>query len=122
MVVQRMGFSSTPGDSLRTYFSSQAAKTNGTENLAGIADPAIDALIDKIIEAKSRPELMIACRVLDRILRANFYWISHWYNPNHRIAYWDVFGQPKTHPRYSRGIPETWWYDRDKAAKLERAG
>jgi microcin C transport system substrate-binding protein len=122
MIVQRMGFSSTPGDSLRTYFSSQAAKTNGTENLAGVADPAIDAMIDKIIEAKSREDLNIACRVLDRILRANFYWISHWYNPNHRIAYWDVFGHPKTHPRYARGIPETWWYDRDKAAKLERAG
>ena len=82
----------------------------------------LDAMIEKIIAAKSRDELNIACRVLDRILRANFYWISHWYNPNHRIAYWDVFGQPKTHPRYARGIPETWWYDRDKAAKLERAG
>jgi microcin C transport system substrate-binding protein len=122
MMVLRMGFSTTPGDSLRTYFSSQAATTPGTENLAGIADPAIDAMIEKIIEAKSRPELNIACRVLDRILRANFYWIPHWYNPSHRVAYWDVFGQPKTHPRYARGIPETWWYDRDKAAKLERAG
>jgi microcin C transport system substrate-binding protein len=122
MIVQRMGFSTTPGDSLRTYFSSQAAKTNGTENLAGIADPAIDAMIERIIEAKSRAELNIACRVLDRLLRANFYWIPHWYKPSHWIAYWDVFGRPKNHPRYARGIPETWWYDRDKAAKLERAG
>jgi microcin C transport system substrate-binding protein len=122
VIVQRMGFSTTPGDSLRTYFSSQAAATSGTENVAGVADPAVDAMIEKIIEAKSRPELVIACRVLDRILRAGFYWIPHWYNRNHRVAYWDVFGQPKTHPRYARGIPETWWYDRDKAAKIERSG
>ena len=45
-----------------------------------------------------------------------------WYNPSHRIAYWDVFGHPAAKPRYARGIPETWWYDRDKAAKLERPG
>jgi microcin C transport system substrate-binding protein len=122
VTIQRMSFSTTPGESLRTYFSSQAAKTNGSQNLAGIADPAVDALVDKIIEAKSRPELVIACRGLDRILRAGFYWIPHWYKPSHWIAYWDVFGHPKTHPPYARGIPETWWYDKEKAAKLEKAG
>jgi microcin C transport system substrate-binding protein len=122
VTIERMSFSTTPGESLRTYFSSQAAKTNGSQNLAGIADPAVDALVDKIIEAKSRPELVIACRCLDRILRAGFYWIPHWYKPSHWIAYWDVFGHPKTHPPYARGIPETWWYDKDKAAKIEKAG
>jgi microcin C transport system substrate-binding protein len=65
---------------------------------------------------------VIACRGLDRILRAGFYWIPHWYKPSHWIAYWDVFGHPKTHPPYARGIPETWWYDKEKAAKLEKAG
>jgi microcin C transport system substrate-binding protein len=118
----RMNFSATPGDSLRTYFSSKAATTKGSQNLAGIADPAVDALIEKIIDANSRHELVIACRALDRVLRAGNYWIPHWYKASHRIAYWDVFGHPESKPRYARGIPETWWYDRDKAAKLEKSG
>jgi len=107
---------------LRTYFSSAAATTKGSQNLAGIADPAVDALIEEIIDAKSRPELVIAARALDRVLRSRFYWIPHWYKASHRIAYWDVFGHPPTKARYTRGIPETWWYDRDKAAKLEKSG
>ncbi len=122
ITVDRIGFSTTPGDSLRPYFSSRAAATKGSQNLAGIANPAIDALIDKIIDAKTRPELLTAARALDRIIRAGYYWIPHWYKASHWIAYWDVFGHPADKPRYGRGIPETWWYDRDKAAKLEKAG
>src|SRR5262249_53974480 len=78
VTVTRMSFSTTPGDSLRTYFSSKAAQAKGSQNLAGIADPAVDALIEKIIDANSRPELVIACRALDRVLRASHYWIPHW--------------------------------------------
>jgi microcin C transport system substrate-binding protein len=122
VTVLRMNFSTTPGDALRTYFSSKAAATKGSQNLAGIADPAVDALIDKIIDAKTRAELVIAVRVLDRILRSGQYWIPQWHRSSHPIAYWDVFGYPNTRPRYARGIPETWWYDRDKAAKLEKSG
>ena len=122
VIMQRMNFSTVPGDSLRPYFSSRAAATPGSYNHAGIANPAIDDLIEKIIAANSRPELVIACRALDRILRAGLYWVPQWTMGVHWIAYWDVFAFPKTHPRYARGIPETWWYDRDKAAKLERAG
>jgi microcin C transport system substrate-binding protein len=122
ITVDRLGFSDTPGDSLRSFFSSQAAALQGSNNLAGMADPAIDALIDNIIAAPSRPELITACRALDRVIRAGRYWIPHWYKPSHWIAYWDVFGRPPAQPRYFRGIPETWWYDRDKAAKSQRAG
>ena len=122
VTVQRMNFSTTPGDALRTYFSSVAAATKGSQNLAGITDPAVDALIDKIIDAKTRAELVIAARVLDRILRSGQYWIPQWHRASHPIAYWDVFGHPNTTPRYARGIPETWWYDRDKAAKIEKSG
>jgi microcin C transport system substrate-binding protein len=118
VVVQRFSFSSTPGDSLRNYFSSQAAATKGAQNLAGIADPAIDALIDIIIAAKTREELTTACHALDRVIRAGRYWVPHWYLNAHRIAYWDVFGRPQRQPKYFRGIPLTWWYDKDKAAKL----
>ena len=118
VAVQRFSFSSTPGDSLRSYFSSQAAATKGAQNLAGIADPAIDALIDIIIAAKTREELTTACHALDRVIRAGRYWVPHWYLNAHRIAYWDVFGRPSRQPKYFRGIPLTWWYDKDKAAKL----
>ena len=122
ITVQRMSFSATPGDSLRSYFSSQAAAIKGSQNVAGIADPAIDALIERIIAAKTRDELTVACRALDRVIRAGRYWIPHWYKASHWLAYWDVFGRPADKPRYSRGVLETWWYDRDKAAKLDRPG
>jgi microcin C transport system substrate-binding protein len=120
LTVQRFGFSNTPGDSLRTFFSSQAAAMRGSQNLAGISDPVIDALIDKIIAADSRESLTTSCRVLDRVIRSGRYWVPHWYKPSHWLAYWDVFSRPATKPRYARGAPDTWWYDRDKAAKLER--
>jgi microcin C transport system substrate-binding protein len=122
LCVQRFSFSTTPGDSLRSFFSSQAAATRGSQNLAGIADPAIDSLIETIIAAQTRPELVTACRALDRVIRAGRYWVPHWYKASHWIAYWDTFGRPKEKPRYARGIPETWWYDAEKAAKLERRG
>ena len=97
--MQRFGFSTTPGDSLRSYFSSQAAAIKGSQNLGGIADPAIDALIEKIIAAETRAELTTACRALDRVIRAGRYWIPHWYLAAHRMAYWDVFGFPAKKPR-----------------------
>jgi len=122
LTVDRLSFSSTPGDSLRSYFSSQAAAIKGSYNHAGIANPAIDALIEIVIAAETRPALVTACRALDRVIRAGRYWIPQWYKPSHWIAYWDVFGRPPAQPRYFRGIPETWWSDRDRAAKIQKAG
>jgi microcin C transport system substrate-binding protein len=122
ITVQRFSFSTLPGDSLRTYFTSQAAAIKGTQNLAGIADPVVDALVDKIIAADSRPALVTACKALDRVIRAGRYWVPHWYKASHWVAYWDIFGRPPDKPRYARGIPETWWYDRERAAKTQRAG
>jgi len=122
IVIQRFGFSTIPGDSLRSYFSSKTANVQGSLNFAAIAEPAIDAMIDHIIAAETRPELVTACHALDRLIRAGRYWIPHWYKPTHWIAYWDVFARPPKGPRYGLGVMETWWYDRDKAAKLERAG
>jgi microcin C transport system substrate-binding protein len=122
LVVQRFSFSSTPGDSLRSYFSTQAAQLKGSQNLAGISDPVIDALIERIIAADSRASLVTACKALDRVIRAGRYWVPHWYKPTHWLAYWDLFGRPATKPRYARGIPETWWYDRAKAANIEQRG
>jgi microcin C transport system substrate-binding protein len=120
LTIQRFAFSSTPGDSLRSYFSSQAAAMKGSQNVAGISDPVIDALIDKIIAADSRRSLTTACRVLDRVIRSGRYWVPHWYKASHWLAYWDLFGRPAIKPRYARGVPETWWYDQEKAAKIDQ--
>ncbi len=122
ITVQRFSFSLTPGDSLRSFFSSRAAGLKGSYNLAGIADPVVDALIEKIIAAETRGALTTACRALDRVIRAGRYWVPHWNKASHWIAYWDVFGRPAVKPRYARGVIETWWHDREKAAKLERRG
>jgi microcin C transport system substrate-binding protein len=122
LTVDRFSFSATPGDSLRSFFSAQAAKLKGSNNLAGITDPVVDSLIETVIAADTRPALIAACRALDRVVRAGRYWIPQWYKPSHWIAYWDVFGRPPAQPRYFRGIPDTWWYDSAKAAKIKRTG
>ncbi|MBR1222118.1 ABC transporter substrate-binding protein [Bradyrhizobium sp. U87765 SZCCT0131] len=128
ITMQRFSLSATPGDSLRPFFSSQAARTKGSYNLAGVANPAIDALIERIIGAESRPELITACHALDRVFRAGRYWVPQWYRNNHPVAYWDVFEHPVTPPRYnpdgySSGLGERtlWWSNAAKAAKLDQA-
>jgi microcin C transport system substrate-binding protein len=123
VTVQRMNFSPTPGDSLRPYFSSQAAATKGSYNLSGVASPAVDALIEKAIGANTRKELTLACRALDRVFRAGRYWVPQWYRSTHPIAYWDQFSHPPKPPKYAQGVgaPENWWFDAAKAAKLDQA-
>lgn len=121
IVIQRFSFSATPGESLRTFFSAQSAAIKGSQNLAGIADPVIDALIEQVIAAKDRASLTFACRALDRVIRSGRYWIPHWYKGNHWLAYWDMYDRPPQKPRYARGVLETWWVDQAKAAKLERS-
>jgi microcin C transport system substrate-binding protein len=118
ITTQRYVMRNTPGVELRSYFGSAAAKMDGSLNLAGIADPAVDALIERIIAAKSREELETAARALDRVLRAGQYWVPHWYKASNNVAYWDKFSRPETKPRFDRGILDTWWYDEAKAAKL----
>ena len=121
ITMNRMVFSLTPSDALRNYFSSKTADIKGSPNFAGIKDPVVDALIDKASAANDRASLNTACRALDRVLRGEHYWVAAWYKPAHWIAYWDIFGRPETKPRYARGVPETWWYDTEKAAKVERS-
>src|SRR6516164_2116701 len=109
IVVQRFGFSNTPGDSLRTFFTSHAASMRGSQNIGGIADPVIDALVDRVISADSRAALVSAGKALDRVIRSGRYWVPHWYKASHWLAYWDVFGRPQAQPRYALAIPGTWW-------------
>ncbi len=123
MTIERFSMSATPGDGMRPFFSSQAAATKGSYNLAGIASPVIDALIERILGANTRADLTIACRAFDRVFRAGRYWVPQWYRTSHPIAYWDVFDHPAKPPRYAQGVgaPENWWFDANKAAKLEQA-
>jgi microcin C transport system substrate-binding protein len=121
ITTERYSMRNTPGVELANYFGSKAASIDGSLNLAGISDPAVDALIDKVIAAKSRDELETAARALDRVLRAGHYWVPHWYKASNNIAYWDKFSRPETKPRFDRGVLDTWWYDTEKAAKLASA-
>ena len=118
-MIERFGFSTIPGDSLRPFFSSRAAETKGSNNLAGIANPAIDAMVEQLIAADTRPKLVFAARALDRIIRAGRYWVPQWYSASHRLAYWDVFAHPPALPKYiGTGVPDLWW----SAAKSSAAG
>ncbi|MDB5651796.1 MAG: hypothetical protein JWL62_3316 [Hyphomicrobiales bacterium] len=122
IVTMALGGSTTPGDGLRIVFGSDAAKTPGSRNVAGIADPAVDFLIEKISLADSREDLNVACRTLDRVLRAGRYWIPMWYKDKSLVAYWDVFSRPGTTPKYSTGAPGTWWWDAEKAKRINYQG
>jgi microcin C transport system substrate-binding protein len=120
MTTERYVMRNTPGVELRSYFGSDAAAIDGSLNLAGISDPAVDALIERILAAKSRDELETAARTLDRVLRNGHYWVPHWYKASHHVAHWDKYARPETKPRFDRGILDTWWYDEAKAATLAR--
>ena len=105
--------SETPGTELLERFGSKAAMTEGSGNFVGVHDPAVDALLDEVISAKSRPQLITATRALDRVLRHGHYAVPHWYGDVHRVAWRNGrFEQPHVMPRYYQ--PEgwalsTWW-------------
>lgn len=122
ITIQRYALRLSPGVELRSYWGSDAAKTNGSFNLAGIVDPVVDALIDKVVAAKSRAELVTAARAIDRVLRASHYWVPHWYKASHNIAFWNKFSRPAVQAKYDPGILDTWWYDPAKAAALAQQG
>ena len=118
VVSSRFASGLTPGDELRIFFGSDSAAKPGTYNLSGVASPAIDVLLDKVVEAKSREELNLAGRALDRVLRAETFWVPNWYKGSYWLAFWDRFGRPETKPKYDRGIVDTWWYDEAKAKRI----
>ncbi len=119
VITTRFVMSLTPGPELKSIFASETADMSGSRNLAGVKNPVVDAMIDKVITSKSRAELNFAARALDRVLRANHYWVSHYYKAAHHVAYWDKFDRPAVKPRFARGIEDTWWIDAAKAAKLK---
>jgi microcin C transport system substrate-binding protein len=112
------GQSLSPGNEQRGFWGSQAADQPGSRNLVGIKNPAVDALIDKVIFAKNREELVAATKALDRVLLWNHYVVPQWTYGKQRTARWDRFGHPKDMPRYgAAAFPMVWWWDAEKAAK-----
>lgn len=111
MAVNVFSQSQNPGNEQRNYWGSEAADRQGSRNLAGIKNPVVDKLIDRVIYADSQKELRAACRALDRVLWYNYYVVPNWYMGEHRITYWNKFGQPDTLPVYYRPIQllMTWW-------------
>jgi microcin C transport system substrate-binding protein len=118
VITLRWGSSLTPGVGLRNLYQSKSADMVGSNNFAGIKNPVVDALIEKVIAARSRTELQTAARALDRVLMWEQYVIPQWYSGHHHFAYWDKFGRPAKKPNYARGVWDLWWVDDKKAAAL----
>jgi microcin C transport system substrate-binding protein len=97
-------------------------KDNSTRNRMGLADPAVDALLDAVEAAKTRADLDIATRALDRVLRSIQFWVPQWYKNVHTVAYYDQYQHPETLPPYALGNLDFWWFDQAGADKLKSAG
>ena len=118
MTVANFGESLSPGNEQRDFWSSAKADVKGSRNLIGIKNPVVDQLIDMVINAPDREELIVRTHALDRVLLWNYYVIPQWYFDAFRVAYWDKFGQPAISPKYGLGVVNTWWQDPAKTAKV----
>ena len=121
IITDNFAQSESPGNEQRDFWGSAAADRNGSRNTAGIKNPAVDKLIDKVVFAKDREELLAATHALDRVLLWNFYVVPQWHYPYERVAYWDVFGRPATLPSQTSALSQVWWFDADKQKALAGA-
>jgi microcin C transport system substrate-binding protein len=112
----------SPGNEQRDFWGSEAADMEGSRNVIGIKNPAVDKLIDRIVLAKDRPDLVAATRALDRVLLWNHYVVPQFHAPFDRIAVWNVFGRPGTLPARGANFLQIWWLDQAKAKKLPHTG
>ncbi len=112
-----------PGTELRGFYGSKAADEEGSNNLTGLADPVVDALIGRVANASTREDLVVAAQALDRVLRSKIIWVGGWHSGNHRVALWDMFGMPDQPAPYDlhRGV-DFWWFDEAKYDALVDAG
>jgi microcin C transport system substrate-binding protein len=119
IIIDQWGQSLSPGNEQREFWGSQAADQPGSRNTIGVKNPAVDALIDKIIFAKDRAGLVAATKALDRVLLWNFYVVPQFTYPYVRYARWDRFTHAEPLPKYGHsGLPSLWWWDAEKAAKI----
>ncbi|PIE25389.1 MAG: hypothetical protein CSA60_00695 [Neptuniibacter caesariensis] len=116
IVVSSFGQSSSPGNEQRDYWHSSSANTEGSRNLIGIRNPAVDYLVEQLIQAPDREQLVLRSRALDRVLQWNHYVIPQYHINKYRVAYWNKFAMPKTRPKYNLGF-NTWWIKPDQGVK-----
>jgi microcin C transport system substrate-binding protein len=118
IITYAWGQTLSPGNEQRGYWGSAAADQPGSENVLGIKNPAIDALIERVIFATSRENLVAAVKALDRVLLWNHYVVPQWSYSKLRAAHWDRFSHPEPLPQYGMsGFPALWWWDAKKAAR-----
>jgi microcin C transport system substrate-binding protein len=118
VIINSWGQSLSPGNEQRGYWGSAAADQVGSQNYIGIKNPAVDALIDKVVFANNRADLVAATKALDRVLIWNHYVVPQWTYGKDRTARWDRFGRPEPMPKYGRSaFPTVWWWDAQRAAK-----
>ncbi len=110
-----------PGSGLLQYYGSKTADTS-VFNLMGLKNEAVDKIIDKVIAAETEAELIQTVRALDRVLRAERFWVPQWYKDVHTVAYYDMYGYPEPLPPYALGNLDFWWYDAEKGEALKAAG
>jgi len=121
MTTSVFGQSLSPGNEQFDYWSSKSADIKGSRNLIGVRDPAVDDILEKLVRANSREELLAACHALDRLLQWQYYVVPQWHIGSYRIAYWDKFGQPAIAPKYGLDVTDAWWIDAAKAQKITAA-
>jgi len=110
-----------PATELEQWFGSESA-AESNRNLMGLQDPGIDRLIDVVVAAQTREEMVTATRALDRVLRAELFWVPQWFKGVHTVAYYDLLRHPETLPPYALGELDFWWYDAEAAEALRAAG
>jgi len=120
MTVDVIPQSLSPGNEQRDYFTCERAKQNGSQNVAGICDPAIDALVELVITAPDREALVARTRALDRVLLWHNYLVPHWHIQSFRVAWWDRLGRPPRNPKYSLAL-DSWWVDPARAGAVDQA-
>jgi microcin C transport system substrate-binding protein len=118
IVVHNVAQSISPGNEQRDYWGTEFADKQGSQNLAGIKNPGVDKLIDKVVFATNRAELVAATKALDRVLLWNHYVVPQWHSPNDRIATWTMFGRPAKLPSQATSFQQVWWYDAELAKAL----
>ncbi|MEL6913841.1 MAG: extracellular solute-binding protein [Pseudomonadota bacterium] len=110
-----------PSTGLRQWFAG-ALKDESSRNLAGVDDPAVDRIIERVVAAETSEELQTAVRALDRVLRSIRFNVPQWQNTEHWVAYWDQYGRPDPLPPLALGQLDFWWYDAEKGQALRDAG
>lgn len=119
MVVSGLGQSLYPGNEQKEYWHSSRANEEGSRNIAGIQNKAIDALVEKIISSPSLEDVEKYTQSLDRALLFGYYAIPHWYIDLYRVSYWNKFAYPAKAPKYALGFLDTWWVDHNKRQEIE---